>query len=40
MTEDELDARDATGAPLLECVVVGLASLELIAVTVAAWWLW
>jgi hypothetical protein len=40
MTEDDLDARDATGAPLLELLVVGLALLEIIAVTVAAWWLW
>jgi hypothetical protein len=40
MTEDDLDARDATGAPLLEALVVGLAVLECVVVTVVAVWLW
>ena len=41
MTEDDLEARDSSqGAPLLECLVVGLAILEMAAASVVAVWLW
>ena len=40
MTEDDLDARDCRGAPLLEALVVSLAVLECVVVTAAAVWLW
>ena len=41
MTEDDLDARDScNGAPLLEFLVVGMVAVEVLAVVVAAWWLW
>ena len=37
----ELEQRDSSqGAPLLECLVLGLGILEWVVVTVVATWLW
>jgi hypothetical protein len=39
--ELDMEFRDfRNGAPILECVVIGLVILEMVAVTVAAAWLW
>ena len=41
MNEQDLEARDSSnGAPLLECLVVGLGAVELILMTLVAIWLW
>ena len=39
--EQRYEQRDSSnGAPILEWLVVSLAVLEMVAVTLAAWWLW
>ena len=39
--ERRMEHRDSSnGVPILECVVVGLVVVEMLAITAAAWWLW